>query len=86
MAEQVPEFQPLREKRSGKPKYNWDLWLSGEPWILYAGEDFSCMAVSFVSSAAKYAARNGFSVKTSISEDGMMVSLQAIEKRKKGKA
>lgn len=84
MAEQLPQFQPLRAPREGKPKYPWAEWLNGEAWLLEAGLDYQCQAVSFVSSAAKYAARNGFSVKSSISEDGLMVSLQAIEKRKKG--
>jgi len=84
MAETVEQFQPLRPKRQGKPKYPWQDWLNGEPWLLYAGEDFTCQSDSLVSSAAKFAQRNGFAVRSSISEDGLIVSLQAIERRKKG--
>lgn len=81
MAEVTQQFEPLRPKRQGKPKYPWQDWLNGEPWRLYAGEDFECQSASLVSSAAKFAGRNGFSVRSSISEDGLMVSLQAIQKR-----
>lgn len=83
MAEQVPEFQRLREIQAHPSKYPWEKWLDGNPWMLYMGEDFQCSAVSIVSSASKWASRRGFSIQSSISEDQMIVSLQAVPKRER---
>lgn len=85
MAEQMPEFQRLREIQAHRSKYPWEKWLDGNPWLIYAGEDFTCAAVSIVSSANKWAARRGFSIQSSVSEDQLTVSLQAVPKREKGK-
>ena len=83
MAEQVPEFQKLREIQAHRSKYPYEKWLDGTSWLLYAGEDFTCAAVSIVSSANKWASRRGFSIQSSISEDQMVVSLQAVPKRER---
>jgi len=81
MAEILEKFERLRPPHAGHRKYPWDQWLDGNPWKLEAGVDYNCQAQSLVSSASKFAERNGFSVKSSIAEDGLTVTIQAIEKR-----
>lgn len=83
MAEQLAEFQTLSPPREGLSKYPWADWLNGEPWLLEAGQDYNCLANSLVSAAVKYAQRHGFSVRSSVAEDGLAVTIQAVQKRPK---
>lgn len=85
MAELLEKFEHQRT-RQGKSKYPWQEWLDGNPWKLEAGVDYNCMAQSLVSSASKFAQRNGFGVRSSISEDGLTLTLQAVERRERRKS
>ena len=80
MPEVLQQFKPFnRQAGARKSLYAWELYLDGKPRLFTQGEDFSCKTSSFVSLASRAALAMGCGIRTSISEDGVQVVLQAIE-------
>jgi len=65
----------------GRPaKYPWDEWLDGEPWELFAGEDYNTLASSLLWLARRQARLRGMTLRSSINDNGLMIRLQAVAK------
>ena len=80
MPELMEKFKPFNRKAGAREKkYAWELYLDGKPRLFTQGEDFLCNTSSFVSAASRAALAMGCGVKTSISEDGAQVVIQAID-------
>jgi hypothetical protein len=68
VAEQLKTFP-------GGPRYDWDRWLNGKPWLLRKGEDYEIDTESMRAAASRAAKERGKKVRTHVATDGKKETL-----------
>lgn len=74
MAKVLESFEFGHDRRS---KYPWSEWLDGRIWQLERGSDFDVAPARLQTQIAKRARHAGVRVRTSASQDGATVVIQA---------
>ena len=79
-------------KRTTLQKYAWSEWTDGEAWLLVRGEDYTLNDEAMRAIAHVTAKRRGLTVRTRVSEEGLVVQFSRPEpepvtplRRKKGR-
>lgn len=74
-----PDGTLVHRKRGRPPKYDWDKYSDGQPWVLYRGTDFDTSVVSFRALVHSAARSRGLKAETAIDPRNESVSFRFFE-------